>query len=61
MMLILFVFFPRSVNLFFLGAMKTMSDDVPAGGPKTASSKVMSPDGGEQLLSSATPSSSQNW
>lgn len=41
--------------------MKTMSNDAPAGGPKTAFSKVMCPDGGEQLLSRVSPGSSQNW
>ena len=38
-----------------------MDNEAPAGGPNRASSKDMSPDSGEQLLSSATPSSSQNW
>lgn len=66
MMLLLHLFLFNSVNLFFFskgstGPMKTTSNDAPTGGPKTAFSKVMSPVGGEQLLSSVTPSSSQNW
>ena len=65
MMLLLLLFLLITVYTFFLigstGGMKTMSSDAPAGDPKTASSKVMSPDGGEQHLNSAAPSSSQNW
>ena len=58
--------FQQCLSIFFLSIgstrpMKTMSNDAPTGCPKTASSKVMPPDGEEELLSSATPGISQNW
>ena len=65
-MLLVLLFLFNSVDIFFISIgstapMKTMSSDARTEGPKTASLKVTPPDGEEELLSSATPSSSQTW